>query len=233
MVEHEQPIKQTITSFTEKTKLVKTTIEKTDAIIIGAGSGLSTAAGLLCDDFDTFNTWFPSYYEHYGLRSINEAIFYQFLTSEEQYAYWIRHISATRYILPVGKPYLDLYRIIRDKNYFILTTNTDGQFLKSGFESDKICSPQGDLAYFQCSRPCNDELYPNEQTIKQILSHITGKDFAIPTADIPHCPNCGSPLVPNIRINDTFVEKPWIGQYQKIIDLINANKGKHILLLEL
>jgi NAD-dependent SIR2 family protein deacetylase len=76
---------------------------------------------------------------------------------EEQYAYWLKSISAIRYNFPPGKPYLDLYHIIKDKNHVILTTNTDGQFFKSGFDTGKICFPQGDLSYFQCSKTCNDE----------------------------------------------------------------------------
>jgi NAD-dependent SIR2 family protein deacetylase len=105
-----------------QTAILKTTLNKADLTIIGAGSGLSTATGLLYDDFDTFNTWFPGYYEHYDLRSINEVAFYQFPTPEEQYAWWARFISAIRYRYPPGKPYLNLHRIIKNKNYSVIIT---------------------------------------------------------------------------------------------------------------
>jgi NAD-dependent SIR2 family protein deacetylase len=100
------------TTLTEKTAILKAALDKAEALIIGAGAGLSTAAGLAYDNADTFNALFPGYHDHYGLQSINEADFYQFSTPEEQYAYWIRHISAIRYAFPPGKPYLDLHRII-------------------------------------------------------------------------------------------------------------------------
>jgi NAD-dependent SIR2 family protein deacetylase len=216
-----------------KCDVIHTALNKAEAIIIGAGSGLSAAAGLSYDNADAFNTLFPGYYDRYGLKTISEADFYPFPTPEEQYAYWVKSIVAIRYDYPPGKPYLDLYRIVKDKNHVILTTNTDGQFIKSGFDTGKICFPQGDLSFFQCSRPCSDEIYPNEQTIKQILSHIGDTDFSIPTTDIPRCPHCGSPLVPNVRMNKIFVEKPWIEKYEMLNDFLDANRGKKMLFLEL
>ncbi|GHU90398.1 hypothetical protein FACS189476_10440 [Spirochaetia bacterium] len=107
-----------------ETATLKNAIDQADAIIIGAGSGLSAAAGLSYDNPTIFKIWFPGYHEHYCLRTINEADFYQFPTPEEQYAYLVRLITAIQNY-PPGKPYLDLRSIIRDKNYFILTTNTD------------------------------------------------------------------------------------------------------------
>jgi NAD-dependent SIR2 family protein deacetylase len=220
-------------SITEKTAVIKTALDQAEAVIIGAGSGLSNAAGLRYDDAGFFNTTFPGYHDRYGLQTTSKADFYPFPTPEEQYAYWVRHISVIRYQYPPGTPYLDLYRIIKDKNHFILTINTDGQFLKSGFNPEKICSPQGDLAFFQCSKPCNDTIYPNEKIIQQTLSSLVPQDFAIKTKHIPRCPACGNPLIPNVRKDAAFVEKPWIGQYQKLHNFIHAHKGKNILLLEL
>jgi NAD-dependent SIR2 family protein deacetylase len=223
----------TDTTLTEKTAIIKATLDKSEALIIGAGSGLSTAAGLDYADVDFFNTLFPGYYNRYGLQSIYEADFYPFPTPEEQYAYWFKSISAIRYAFPPGKPYLDLHRIIKEKNHVILTTNTDGQFFKSGFDLEKICFPQGDLSFFQCSKPCNDELYPNENTVKEILSHTGDTDFAIPAADIPRCPHCGSPLIPNVRRSKKFVGKPWTAKYEMLNDFLDANRGKKMLFLEL
>jgi NAD-dependent SIR2 family protein deacetylase len=219
--------------FAEKIAMIKAAIAKADFILIGAGSGLSAAAGLSYDDFATFAAWFPGYHEHYGLHNSNEAIFYHFPTFKEYYAFWSRFISKVRYKHPTGKTYLDLYRIINDKKHFILTTNTDGQFLKAGFESEKICTPQGDYAFFQCSRPCNNKIYHNEKIIEIMLSHIGNTDFAIQTEDIPHCPDCESPLIPNIRNAGNFVEEPWIKNYMEINNLLSAHKGQNILLLEL
>jgi NAD-dependent SIR2 family protein deacetylase len=221
------------TGLAKKVDILKTALDKTEALFIGSGAGLSAAAGLAYNNADTFNTLFPGYNDRYGLKTINEADFYQFPTPEEQYAYWVKSIAAIRYDFPPGKPYLNLHHIIKDKNYIILTTNTDGQFLKSGFDLNKICFPQGDLSYFQCSKPCNDERYPNEQTVKELISRIGDTDFALPAAHIPRCPHCGSPLIPNVRRNDKFVEKPWIEKYQMLNDFLAANRGKKILFLEL
>jgi NAD-dependent SIR2 family protein deacetylase len=212
---------------------LKAAIKQANLIIIGAGSGLSSASGLRYDDFNFFNTLFPSYHERYGLQTINEALFFQFPTLEEQYAFWARLISVIRYNFPAGKPYKDLHKIVRGKSHFVLTTNTDGQFLKSGFIHDEICSPQGDLAYFQCSRPCNNIIYPNEKMIKAMLPNILPDEFILPTEHIPRCPQCGDCLVPNVRTGNNFVEKPWIKNYAKLSEIISVYKGKNILLLEL
>jgi len=212
---------------------LKAAIEQAKLIIIGAGSGLSSASGLRYDDFIFFNALFPNYHERYGLQTINEALFFHFPTSEELYAFWARFISGVRYNFPAGKAYKDLYKIVQYKPYFILTTNTDGQFLKSGFNHDKIFSPQGDLAYFQCSRPCNYIIYPNEKMIKTMLPNILPDEFRLPTEHIPRCPQCGDCLVPNIRTGNNFVEKPWIKNYAKLNELISVCKGKNIMLLEL
>ena len=221
------------TFFSEKVAVLKTAIGRAELIIIGAGSGLSAAAGLRYDDPVVFNTLFPAYHEHYGLQTINEASFCQFQTLEEQHAFWARLISAIRCEFPAGKPYLDLHRIIGGKPHFILTTNTDGQFHKSGFNPDVICTPQGDYAFFQCSRSCNDSIYHNEQMIMTMLLNIMPDEFSVPAEHIPRCPHCNSPLIPNIRNSDVFVEKPWIIKYSELNSLINTNRGKNILLLEL
>jgi NAD-dependent SIR2 family protein deacetylase len=195
-----------------QTTILKSALEKADFIITGAGSGLSAASGLLYDDADTFKKWFLSYHDRYGLRTINEAIFFQFPTREEYYAFWIHLISTIHYNHPAGKPYLDLYRILHNKKYVIITTNTDGQFLKAGgFSPEKLCTSQGVYAYLQCSRPCTTELYHNEQTVKETLSRITDTDFAIPAADIPRCPQCGSPLTPTYGTMIPLLTNPgWV-----------------------
>jgi NAD-dependent SIR2 family protein deacetylase len=221
------------TSLQANTAIIKTALEKADLVVVGAGAGLSTSAGIRFNDEAVFAAWFPGYRERYALRTINEAYFTPFPTLEEQYAFWSRFISRSRYQHPAGKPYLDLYRILQNKNHFILTTNTDGQFLKAGFSPEIICTPQGDYAFFQCSRPCNNKIYHNEKMIRTMLSHIGNTDFAIQPEYIPHCPDCGSHLIPNIRTIDNFVEDPWMEKYTGIDNLLNAHWNKRVLFLEL
>ena len=212
---------------------LRSAIDQAELIIIGAGSGLSSASGLSFDDTANFNTLFPSYRESYDLQTINQALFHKFSIPEEQYAFWTHLITKIRYNHPAEKPYLDLHRIMENKKHFIITTNIDGQFLKSGFLPDNLCTPQGALSFFQCSRPCNTEIYHNEQMINAMLPHMADNPFILPAEYIPHCQKCGSPLIPNIRNSSNFVEKPWIAIYQNENDLIRNHRGKKILLLEL
>ncbi|MCG6880676.1 MAG: NAD-dependent protein deacetylase, SIR2 family [Deltaproteobacteria bacterium] len=207
-------------------------IDEADAILIGAGAGLSAAAGLLYMDFTTFGNWLPEYHEKYGLRYIYEAAFFDFPSIEEYYAYWARHISTIRFRHPVGKPYLDLYSIVKDRSYFVLTTSVDGQFIKAGFNPNRICTPQGDYGYFQCSRPCSNDLYPNQEIVESLLASMTSGSFAIRSEDIPRCPHCASLLEPNIRKGSNFVESPWMEKYPDLNKFLERSGSGKLLLLE-
>ncbi|ULQ60980.1 Sir2 silent information regulator family NAD-dependent deacetylase [Brucepastera parasyntrophica] len=218
---------------TLETDEVQEAIQTADRIIIGAGSGLSAAAGLLYMDFSTFRAWFPGYHEKYGIRYIYEATFYPFSTPEENFAFWARHINKVRFEFPAGKPYLDLLSLIKEKNYFVLTTNVDSQFYKAGFDKERIWTPQGDYAFFQCSRPCSTELYGNELMVREMLANMEKDSFSIRTEDVPRCPHCGSLLEPNIRKGDNFVETPWMEKHTAFLDFINGAKQDSLLLLEL
>jgi NAD-dependent SIR2 family protein deacetylase len=207
-------------------------IDEADAILIGAGAGLSAAAGLLYMDFTTFRNWFPEYHEKYGLRYIYEAAFFDFPSIEEYYAYWARHISTIRFRHPAGKPYLDLHSIVKDRSYFVLTTNVDGQFIKAGFNPNRICTPQGDYGYFQCSRPCSNDLYPNQEIVESLLASMASGSFAIRSEDIPRCPHCASLLEPNIRKGSNFVESPWMEKYPDLNKFLERSDSGKLLLLE-
>lgn len=217
-------------SFRSDLPTLQKLIEDADAILIGAGAGLSAAAGLLYTDGSTFRSWFPGYNERYGLTNIYEAAFFNFPTVEEYYAYWARHINTIRFNFPAGQCYLDLYAIMKERNYFVLTTNVDGQFAKAGFDPRRICTPQGDYAFFQCSTPCSDELYPNEKIILAMQENMTAGAFAIRSRDIPTCQRCNSLLVPNIRKDTRFVEAPWMENYQSLNKFLEQAKGKTLLL---
>lgn len=219
--------------FRAEVELARAILDEADAILIGAGAGLSAAAGLLYLDAPTFREWFPGYAERYGLRCIYEAAFFEFPTVEEHYAYWARHIRTIRYRFPAGKPYLDLEAIVSRRDHFALTTNVDGQFVKAGFAPERVLTPQGDYAYFQCSAPCSDELYRNETTIEAMLSGIPPDAMAIRTRDVPRCPRCGRLLEPNIRKSAAFVESPWMRKREDMDAFLAAAKGGRLVLLEL
>ncbi|MBN2029327.1 hypothetical protein JW824_03685 [bacterium] len=212
---------------------VHSLIRESKAVLIGAGAGLSAAAGLLYMDFDTFKKWFPGYHEKYGLRYIYEAAFYPFPTPEEYYAYWARHILTIRYHYAVGTPYKNLYNLVKDKYYFVLTTNVDGQFVKAGFDPERLCTPQGNYGFFQCSKPCSSDLYPNRALLEKMVEGMDHSSLKIQTKDIPRCPNCGSLLEPNLRKDSRFVEKPWMEKMEALETFINRNIEDSLLLLEI
>lgn len=211
----------------------KTLLREADSILIGAGAGLSAAAGLLYMDEPTFRSWFPLYAEKYGLRYIYEAAFFDFPTVEESFGYWANHIQTIRHRYPAGKPYLDLAAFMADRNCFVLTTNVDGQFVKAGFPEERVLTPQGDYAFFQCSRPCSDELYPNAEMTERMLARMPRGSTAILSEDVPHCPKCGALLEPNLRKGANFVEAPWLKKYEALSSFLQESKKGKLVLLEL
>jgi NAD-dependent SIR2 family protein deacetylase len=223
----------TVESFQPEARKLRQLINQADAVLIGAGAGLSAASGHLYMDFAAFKNWFPGYHERYGLRFIYEADFFEFPTREEYFAYWARHILKARFQSPAGKTYRDLFKLVGNLNYFVLTTNVDGQFAKAGFDSQRICTPQGDFAYFQCSKPCSNELYYNEPIIQAMLAGIDNDSFTIRSHDIPLCPRCGRMLEPNIRKDANFVEEPWMEKYVDLEDFLAKSKSGKLVILEL
>jgi NAD-dependent SIR2 family protein deacetylase len=211
-------------------------IKEADYILIGAGAGLSAAGGLNYGDSELFKEWFPKLSE-FGIETIGEAISLYWKVDDSNrrnfWAYWANHINKIRYEAPVLKPYLDLFEIIKDKNHFIITTNVDGQFIKAGFDNEKIFAPQGDYGLFQCDKPCSDELYNNKAFIDKILSNMDNDKFEIREEDIPHCPKCGSYMSKNLRVDDTFVEAPHMEKQKAYMDFVNNSMEGKLVLMEL
>ncbi|QEN08244.1 Sir2 silent information regulator family NAD-dependent deacetylase [Oceanispirochaeta crateris] len=208
-------------------------INETKNILIGAGSGLSAAGGMLYTDKPFFDKHFPGYSERYGLGYTYEAAFHNFPTLVEQYTYWARHIKEMRIDFPVGAVYTRLLELLKDKNHFVISTNVDGQFEKAGFDKEKLFTPQGDYSFFQCSRHCCDQLYSNKEWCDQMLDGIKDTDFAGHKDHIPFCPNCGELLAVNIRKDSFFVEKPWMAKQEDYASFIDSTKGEELVLLEL
>lgn len=211
-------------------------INSADYVIIGAGSGLSAAGGLNYGDSKLFKEWFPKLSE-LGIETIGAAISFYWQVNDSNrknfWAYWANHINKIRYEAPVLKPHLDLFDIVNGKNHFIITTNVDGQFVKAGFNKEKIFAPQGDYGLFQCDKPCCDELYDNKTFIDKMISNMNNDKFAVQEFDIPRCPKCGSYLSKNLRVDDTFVELPHMKKQKDYIDFINNSIDGKLVLLEL
>lgn len=160
------------------------------------------------------------------------AGFYPYDTLEEYWAYWSRHIYLNRYKQTPNEPYTTLLKIVKSKNYFILTTNVDHSFQKVGFDKKRLFYTQGDYGLWQCSKPCCQETYDNEKQVMNMLEQQ--RNMKIPASLIPYCSHCGSPMTMNLRIDETFVEdKGWHLAHTQYKDFINANSNKKILYLEL
>lgn len=210
-------------------KELKNLINEAEAIVVGAGAGLSAAAGFEYGG-DFFSKHFPDM-KKIGYSDMYSAGFHHFQTSEEKWGYWCRQIFYSRY-QGVKELYQDLFQMLKDKNYFIVTTNVDHQFQLAGFDKERLFYTQGDYGLFQCSKPCHKKTYDNENIIIDMMKEI--KEYKIPSYLIPKCPICGKEMTTNLRIDETFVEdEGWHNANQKYNDFIIKNKDKKILFLEL
>ena len=210
---------------------VKKKIKNADAVVIGAGAGLSASAGFTYSG-KRFEDNFPDFIEKYGFRDMYFAGFYPYKTLEEHWAYWSRYIFINRYQNAPKSVYSDLYSLVQNKDYFVLTTNVDHCFQKSGFDKQRLFYTQGDYGLWQCSRPCHDETYDNETAIKKMVSEQ--KNMRIPSELVPCCPVCGAPMSMNLRADNTFVEdNGWHLAADRYQDFIRRHDGANVLYLEL
>ena len=210
---------------------LKEIIDKYDTILIGAGAGLSAAAGAKYDG-KKFMDNFKYMYDLYGYTDMYSAGFHEFNTLEEKWAYWSKYIYINRYETDALDLYKRLFNLVKDKNYFVITTNVDHQFQKSNFAKDRLFYMQGDFGLFECTNNCKNITYDNKEYIFKMVNNI--KDNKIPSSLIPKCPNCGSNLRTNLREDSNFVEdNGWHKAKNRYIDFIRNNKNKKILLLEL
>ena len=218
-------------SYLNNLKKLKEEFNTADAILIGAGAGLSASAGFDYNG-ERFEKYFSDFKEKYGITDMYSGGFYDFDTLEEYWAWWSRHILINRYDCEVGKPYKDLLSIVKDKNYFVLTTNVDHQFQRAGFDKKRLFYTQGDYGLFQCSNACHNKTYENEELIRKMVAQQ--KDMKIPTELIPRCPKCNKPMTVNLRCDDLFVQdEGWYLACNRYQDFIRRNGNTHILYLEL
>lgn len=202
-----------------------------DAIIIGAGAGMSTSAGFTYSG-ERFDKNFSDFIQKYNFQDMYSAGFYPFNTLEEYWAYWSRYIYINRYDQPAGRPYKDLLKLIQDKDYFVLTTNVDHRFQVAGFDKHRLFYTQGDYGLWQCSKPCHHKTYDNEEIVRQMVKQQ--KDMLVPSKLVPYCPICSAPMSMNLRADSTFVEdEGWHIAANRYQDFIHRHKGLSVLYLEL
>ena len=210
---------------------LKEELDTADAVVIGAGSGLSTSAGFTYTG-ERFQKYFGDFIEKYGFHDMYSGGFYPFASLEEHWAYWSRYIYVNRYLDAPKPVYQELLRLVQDKNYFVLTTNVDHCFQKAGFEKRRLFYTQGDYGLWQCSKPCHQKTYDNETVVRKML--VEQKNMKIPSGLIPYCPACGAPMSMNLRADDAFVEdEGWHAAAQRYAEFLRRHEGQHILFLEL
>ncbi|TFH53112.1 Sir2 silent information regulator family NAD-dependent deacetylase [Actinomyces viscosus] len=208
--------------------------ERADAVVVGAGSGLSTAAGLTYSG-PRFQRLFPDFIDAFGLTDMYSSGFYPFPTPEHRWAYWSRHIMADRYSEPVLPLYQDLREILDglgSTDYFVITTNVDHAFARNGFDESRLFATQGDYGLWQCSVPCHDGTWSNESAVREMAARQ--RDLRIPSSLLPVCPRCGEPAAMNLRVDATFVEDShWHAAAERYRRFLSRHETGRVLYLEI
>ena len=218
-------------SCSEPMERLKAALQDCDAVVIGAGSGLSTAAGFTYTG-ERFEQHFSDFAQKYGIQDMYSGGFYPFPTQEAFWAYWSRYIYINRYQDAPKPVYDDLLKLVQDKDYFVITTNVDHCFQKAGFDKKRLFYTQGDYGLFQCSEPCCQETFDNETAIREMVRRQ--EDMKIPTELLPTCPHCGKPLTMNLRSDNKFVEdEGWHRAAERYENFLRTRAGGKILFLEL
>ena len=235
-------------TYEEQVRKLKEKMQNVEAIVLGVGSGLSTAAGFTYSG-ERFQKYFFDFAKKYPIRDIYSGGFFPFESQEEFWAWWSRHIYFNRYIDAPSDVYGNLKKIVEGKDYFVLTTNVDHQFQRAGFEKERLFYTQGDYGLFQSSRPTVAKTYDNQEIVEKMLEAQgfvrdnagifqlpEGKTLkmSIPTELIPVCPDDGLPMTMNLRTDESFVEDTgWKMAAKRYQDFLHSHKGKHVLYWEL
>jgi NAD-dependent SIR2 family protein deacetylase len=210
---------------------LKQAIANASAVVIGAGAGLSTAAGFTYAG-ERFQRLFPDFIEKYGFGDMYSAGFYPYATLEEHWAYWSRYIWHNRYEPAPKDTYEKLLALLAGKDFFVLTTNVDHQFQLAGFPKNRLFYTQGDYGLWQCSRPCHDATYDNYEVVRRMVEEQ--RDMRVPSDLVPTCPKCGHPMSMNLRADDTFVEDAgWHEAAARYASFLKSHKDGEVLYLEL
>ena len=223
-------------------------LDTAEAVVVGAGSGLSTSAGFTYTG-ERFDRYFGDFIQKYGFRDMYSGGFYPFDTLEEHWAYWSRYIYINRYMDAPRPVYKELLQLVQDKDYFVLTTNVDHQFQKAGFDKRRLFYTQGDYGLWQCSAPCHKETYENKAAVRKMVESqgfaidagrklIPSKQrmmqMEIPSELIPYCPHCRRPMSMNLRTDNTFVEdEGWHRAAGRYRAFLQNHQDKNVLFLEL
>ena len=223
-------MKSTGNYLTQIEKLTKA-LDDADVVVAGAGAGLSTSAGFVYSG-ERFKKNFSDFEEKYGFHDMYSGAFCRYDTPEEHWAYWSRFITVNRYIDPPKPVYRHLLELIKDKDYFVITTNVDHCFQKAGIDKMRLFYTQGDYGLFQCSEPCCQETFENEDIIRRMVERQT--DMRVPSELLPVCSHCGRPMTMNLRSDSRFVEdEGWHRAAERYENFLRTRKDMRTLYLEL
>lgn len=222
---------KSILTYSEQIGKVRQALHEADAVVIGAGAGLSTSAGLTYSG-PRFQEHFGDFIQKYKIQDMYSGGFYPFETLEEHWAWWSRQIMINRYEKAPKPVYDELLKLVHDKDYFVLTTNVDHQFQLAGFDKERLFYTQGDYGLWQCSEPCCQKTWDNEETVRRMVAEQ--RDMRVPTELVPHCPVCGKPMTMNLRCDNTFVQdKGWYAACSRYEDFLRRHEGANVVYLEL
>lgn len=222
---------KSIVTYSEQIEQVRRALHEADAVLIGAGAGLSTSAGLTYSG-PRFQEHFGDFIQKYKIQDMYSGGFYPFETLEEHWAWWSRQIMINRYEKAPKPVYDELLKLVHDRDYFVLTTNVDHQFQLAGFDKERLFYTQGDYGLWQCSEPCCQKTWDNEETVRRMVSEQ--RDMRVPTELVPHCPVCGKPMTMNLRCDNTFVQdEGWYAAYSRYEDFLRRHEGAKVVYMEL
>ncbi len=232
----------------EQLERLRTELKAADAVVIGAGAGLSASAGFFYDG-ERFEKYFFDFKNRFGIKDMYSGGFYPFPDAETRWAWWARHIYFNRYVKAPKPVYDELLELVKDKNYFVITTNVDHQFQRAGFDKSRLFYTQGDYGLFQSVNRCLQKTYDNEEwafEAMQAQGFVKGENgefcvpddknikMRIPTELIPKCPDDGSDVVMNLRSDDSFVEdEGWHRASAAYYDFLKKQGNSRVLFLEL
>ena len=223
--------RQSTQNFSTQVDKLRAALAMADAVVVGAGAGLSTAAGYTYSG-PRFSRLFGDFTARYGFSDMYSGGFYPYDTLEEHWAFWSRYVMCNRYDPIPGHVYQQLLDLLRDRDYFVLTTNVDHCFQRAGFDKQRLFYTQGDYGLFQCSRPCCQETWDNEDAIRAMVGQQS--DLRIPSELVPHCPHCGAPATMNLRSDGTFVEdEGWHKAAARYSEFLRRHEGMRTLYLEI
>lgn len=218
-------------AYSDQIERLRQTLEQADAVVIGAGAGLSSAAGLTYSGA-RFEKYFRDFADKYGMGDMYSGGFYPFATLPEYWAWWSRHILINRYERAPEPVYDCLLELVEDKNYFVLTTNVDHQFQLAGFDRERLFYTQGDYGLWQCSEPCCQKTFGNKEAVRQMAAEQ--REMKIPTDLVPRCPVCGRSIAMNLRMDDRFVQdEGWYRAQDRYRRFLQQYEGRRVLFLEL